>query len=93
MFSKGENNYTFPERVLKPECSQCDVWDTVLPPKVLAEFTEFGGRNLFLLTYGQTGTGKTHTIFGPKEFLQPGCEGADDWGLFPKAVNHVITTM
>lgn len=93
MFSKGENTYRFPERVLRPECSQQDVWDTVLPPHVLNEFTETGGRNVFLLTYGQTGTGKTHTIFGPKEFLQPGCEGAADWGLFPKAVHHTIERM
>ena len=51
MFSKGESTYKFPEKVLKPEFSQQDVWDSTMP-EVMQEFTMMGGRDVFFLTYG-----------------------------------------
>lgn len=68
MFSKGELKYNFMKKVLVPEVSQQDVWDEFMPPLV-DEFTMKNGRNVFLLAYGQTGTGKTHTMFGLKGTL------------------------
>lgn len=42
-----------------------------------------------LLAYGQTGTGKTHTIFGAKEAaLDPAEE--KEWGIFPKVVSNTL---
>ena len=38
-------------------------------PKLVDELTMQNGRNVFLLAYGQTGTGKTHTMFGLKGTL------------------------
>lgn len=65
MFSKGENKYKFPKKVFEPETTQQQVFDEVEP--LVNEFISTPGRNAMLLAYGQTGTGKTHTIFGKKE--------------------------
>lgn len=44
------------------------------------------------LAYGQTGTGKTHTIFGAKEAsLDMGQK--EEWGIFPKVVDRVFSAM
>lgn len=45
-----------------------------------------------LLAYGQTGTGKTHTIFGKKE-AQIDKEQEQEWGIFPKVVANVFREM
>lgn len=45
-----------------------------------------------LMAYGQTGTGKTHTIFGKKE-AQIDLEQEAEWGIFPKVVATTIRTM
>jgi DNA replication protein DnaC len=65
MFSKGENTYKFPRKVFNPDATQQQVYDTFNP--LVNEFIGMPGRNCMLLAYGQTGTGKTHTIFGKKE--------------------------
>jgi len=65
MFSKGENSYKFPKKVLDPEMTQQQVFEEVEP--LINEYISLPGRNAMLLAYGQTGTGKTHTIFGAKE--------------------------
>ena len=56
------------------------------------DFVDMPGRNVMLLAYGQTGTGKTHTIFGAKEAaLNQSAE--QEWGIFPKVVKHTLTQM
>jgi hypothetical protein len=45
-----------------------------------------------LLAYGQTGTGKTHTIFGAAEAAVTS-EAESEWGLFPKVVNNTLKAM
>lgn len=45
-----------------------------------------------LLAYGQTGTGKTHTIFGKKEATLDMNQEAE-WGIFPKVVNTTLKAM
>lgn len=45
-----------------------------------------------ILAYGQTGTGKTHTIFGAAEAAVT-AEAESEWGIFPKVVNNTIKTM
>ena len=45
-----------------------------------------------MLAYGQTGTGKTHTVFGPKE-AQLDVGAYDEWGVFPKVVSNTLKVM
>ena len=45
-----------------------------------------------LLAYGQTGTGKTHTIFGAAEAAVTD-EQEEEWGLFPKIVSTTLKMM
>lgn len=90
MFSKGENTYKFPTKVFTPESSQSDVYTQFDP--LVSEFTSTPGRNVMLLAYGQTGTGKTHTIFGAAEAAVTEEQEAE-WGLFPKVVNNTLKAM
>jgi len=90
MFSKGENTYKFPKKVWHPEYTQEQVFAEVKP--LVNEFVSTPGRNAMLLAYGQTGTGKTHTIFGKKEAqIDPDQEA--EWGIFPKVVAQTLRTM
>ena len=47
----------------------------------------FEGHNATFLAYGQTGTGKTHTIFGSKDTQVPG----NEQGYFHRAVAHIFS--
>ena len=69
LFSKGNNVYNFPEKVLGPEVTQEEVYNATMP-QLVYEFTNDKPRNVLFLAYGQTGTGKTHTMFGPFEELK-----------------------
>jgi hypothetical protein len=42
--------------------------------------------NCMVFAYGQTGTGKTHTMFGTPESLKSD-EPHTDWGIFPRVVS------
>ena len=49
----------------------------------------FEGHNATFIAYGQTGTGKTHTIFGSK-----GVEGNNQGkGYFHRSVVHIFNTI
>merc|ERR1719181_1262588 len=54
--------YDFPTEVLSPEASQQKVFDTIMPD--LFDAWSIQCKNVMLFAYGQTGTGKTHTMFG-----------------------------
>jgi hypothetical protein len=56
------------------------------------EFIDTPGRNVMLLAYGQTGTGKTHTIFGKKEAALD-MDNVEEWGVFPKVVSKTFKMM
>lgn len=54
------------------------------------------GYNCTFLAYGQTGTGKTHTMFGaPSSLTQfpPSGDIHPDWGIFPRAITTMIGRM
>lgn len=52
-------------------------------------YSVFDGHNATFLAYGQTGTGKTHTIFGSK-----GTEANNNSrGYFHRAVLHIFSTI
>mmetsp|Transcript_12820 Transcript_12820/g.20344 ORF Transcript_12820/g.20344 Transcript_12820/m.20344 type:complete len:438 (-) Transcript_12820:301-1614(-) len=91
MFSTGSNKYTFPKKVLGPQVDQQVVFDSIMP-ELVEDFTQPGGTNVMFFAYGQTGTGKTHTIFGESASLlsktpTPG------WGLFPRVCEATINKM
>ena len=56
--------YTFGKSVLGPDAKQAEVHGAVAEDLVKAVCCD--GYNGLLFAYGQTGTGKTHTIFGPQ---------------------------
>lgn len=90
MFSKGSAKYAFPTRVFGPECTQADVYGSAVGPLV-ERFAEWQGRDVMLLAYGQTGTGKTTTIFGFESALRAQHEAG--WGVFPRVCDAVLARM
>ncbi|KAK3234069.1 hypothetical protein CYMTET_55672 [Cymbomonas tetramitiformis] len=79
--------YDFPSVVLTPEKSQQEVYDTIMP--VLVDAWVQQCQNVMFFAYGQTGTGKTHTMFGTSESLQSSSQH-EDWGLFPRVVDQCL---
>jgi hypothetical protein len=90
MFSKGEAKYAFPKQVLGPECTQQEVADATAPDLVEA-FTQ-ENYNVLFFAYGQTGTGKTHTMFGTDASLKSSTFH-DDWGIFPRVCDMTFASM
>lgn len=82
--------YDYPTRVLIPEVTQEDAYNAALPVLVHAWLNECN--NLMVLAYGQTGTGKTHTMFGPKESLASEALHPD-WGVLPRVVHECFEHM
>lgn len=80
-------DYTFPQKVLLPESSQEETYSTIMSN--IFQAWMYNGLEVILLAYGQTGTGKTHTMFGPKESLSSDTPHPD-WGLFPRVVHHCL---
>ena len=58
--SKSTKKFTF-DRAFGPQSKQCEIYQSVVAP-----FIEevLGGYNCTVFAYGQTGTGKTHTMVG-----------------------------
>mmetsp|Transcript_56149 Transcript_56149/g.180203 ORF Transcript_56149/g.180203 Transcript_56149/m.180203 type:complete len:463 (-) Transcript_56149:10-1398(-) len=85
------HTFTYPTRVLVPDTSQQQAYEAMLPS--LVDMWLKGCSNLMVLAYGQTGTGKTHTMFGPKESLSstPLAGVHPDWGLLPRTVHACLT--
>ena len=81
-----ETVYSYPSKVFPVDCSQDDVGKEILPG-LLEDF--WGERNAMIFAYGQTGTGKTTTMFGFPESLTS--ESPDPgWGLLPRAVHATL---
>ena len=87
----GIEEYAFPKKVLRPDISQEEMYTEMLP-KFVQDFVKLGGHNVLFFAYGQTGTGKTHTIFGPEGSLKYACL-QKDWGIFPRVVHNVLEIM
>ena len=78
--------YDYMSRVFPVTCTQEDVSGSVLPG-LLSDF--WGGTSGMIFAYGQTGTGKTHTMFGVAESLASESEDPG-WGLLPRAVHATL---
>jgi len=80
-------DFKFPKLVVPPEQSQKETFDAVMPDLMDAWLLKC--YNVQFLAYGQTGTGKTHTMFGTRESLSS--DGPhSDWGLFPRIVHQAL---
>ena len=78
--------YDYPSKVFPTTCTQEDVGKEVLP-SLLDDF--WSDRNVMVFAYGQTGTGKTTTMFGFPDSLESESE-VDGWGLLPRAVHATL---
>lgn len=82
--------YKFPKKVLGPEATQEEAYRTIMTDTVHGWL--HNAMHVMLIAYGQTGTGKTHTMFGPKESLTS-ADVHPDWGLFPRAAHEALETL
>ena len=87
----GVAHYLFPTAVFGPEATNEEVYRGAAAP-LLARFLDVDDpQSAFVFAYGQTGTGKTHTLMGPEvswtEARHP------EWGLFPRVVDEAARTM
>ncbi|CAL9100397.1 unnamed protein product [Musa textilis] len=76
----GGRSFTF-HSVLGPESTQEDVFKTVGIPLVNYSFAGF---NTSILSYGQTGTGKTYTMWGPAGAMVDGSSVNGEQGVAPR---------
>jgi len=91
---KRPKKFSFPKKVLS-ECTQQQMYDTMCTD--LVNSCLMRNLDVMFLAYGQTGTGKTHTMFGPPESLDPAtcpAEGVHpEWGVFPRVFEYTRTTI
>lgn len=74
--------------IFKPDETQEEIYAHTGQDRVDAVLAGF---NATLLCYGQTGAGKTHTMFGPDAVITDfdKCNPAD-WGLVPRATEQIF---
>jgi len=91
---KRPTTFSFPKKVLS-EVTQQEMYDTMLPDFVNSMLLR--QMDVMFLAYGQTGTGKTHTMFGPPDSLEPDKCPSDgphpEWGIFPRVVEYTLATI
>lgn len=103
MANSGSTNRTTRhkfDQVFKPRASQSEVYDSVEP------FIEsaFCGFNATIFAYGQTGTGKTHTMLGVdiwglgshsdtsvKDAISAVAREKTLWGIIPRTMAHIFS--
>ncbi|KAH8375487.1 hypothetical protein KR200_003162, partial [Drosophila serrata] len=85
--SKLTKKFTF-DRSFGPESKQCDVYSVVVSPLIEEVLN---GYNCTVFAYGQTGTGKTHTMVGNEcAELKSSWEDDSDIGIIPRALSHLF---
>ncbi|EDW33050.1 GL16079 [Drosophila persimilis] len=85
--SKLTKKFTF-DRSFGPESKQCDVYAVVVSPLIEEVLS---GYNCTVFAYGQTGTGKTHTMVGNETAeLKSSWEDDSDVGIIPRALSHLF---
>ena len=87
--TKRAQTFTFPKHILGIEAKQDEVYDAVAAKLVRAVCCD--GFNGLVFAYGQTGTGKTHTIFGPERSWRS--VRGEDCGILPRAVCAIFEEM
>ena len=89
--SRGDRQqtYTFARAILGPEATQEEVY--VQSTRDLVHDFVNNGYNGLVFAYGQTGTGKTHSIFGHESSWQD--VHHDQAGIFPRAALQIFTAL
>ena len=88
----ASKTYVF-DGVFGPDATQADVYDSAIEP-IVAETLE--GFNCTVFAYGQTGTGKTHTMQGADDPDDPDDPDVDDFrldsaaGITPRALAQIF---
>lgn len=91
-----ERLFTYPRHVFGPEREQQQLFDEFMPQRIGA-FLQ--GVDANIVAYGQTGCGKTHTMFGPPGIMAEaaaGTYGADVcpcYGLFPRGLLQILAEL
>ncbi|XP_066925735.1 kinesin-like protein KIFC3 isoform X2 [Clytia hemisphaerica] len=79
--------------IIPPRMKQDELFDNFMP-KCIDDF--FQGYNVNVIAYGQTGTGKTHTMFGPPGCMKRAARGEysyethQTYGLFPRGILEIF---
>jgi kinesin family protein 5 len=82
-----ESKFHF-DHVFSGSANQAEVYRTVAGPLI---DNVMGGVNACVVAYGQTGAGKTHTVFGPStDALRVTAEDARALGVIPRAAHDVF---
>jgi len=89
--SHGDTKYSFPKDVFGPSIRQAAIFNDVASPLLLKFLDEHDPQSVILFAYGQTGTGKTHTLMGPEASWDT--VHHPDWGMFPRVVADVLRVM
>lgn len=88
------NEFDFPSRVFGPEVTQVPFYEATARPLVEL-FTQ--GHDVNLIALGQTGSGKSHTIFGPPRlYLDKRGDDVglvDDHGVFVRAALDILSLL
>ena len=71
------------DRIYGESSSQEDVYAYVGAALVKQVFAGYNGT---VFAYGQTSSGKTHTMFGPDDYI----DVPDEWGIVPKAMQDLF---
>jgi len=92
--TEKDHDFEYMDQVIQPEDNQEATFHHMGLPDMIEKF--LAGYNVTFLAYGQTGTGKTHTMFGSKldEVAEHDGESfPKDWGIFPRAVITALRQM
>ncbi|XP_068142252.1 LOW QUALITY PROTEIN: kinesin-like protein Klp61F [Drosophila tropicalis] len=85
--SKLTKKFTF-DRSFGQDSKQCEVYATVVSPLIEEVLN---GYNCTVFAYGQTGTGKTHTMVGNEcAELKSSWEDDTEIGMIPRALSHLF---
>eukprot|EP00026_Physarum_polycephalum_P001526 Phypoly_transcript_01528.p1 GENE.Phypoly_transcript_01528~~Phypoly_transcript_01528.p1 ORF type:complete len:1080 (+),score=256.77 Phypoly_transcript_01528:75-3314(+) len=81
--SNGKQSYNFSfDRIFAPNSSQTEVYEITARPAVEDVLAGYNGT---IFAYGQTGAGKTFTMFGPDKI-----ESLNDRGIVPRTSAHIF---
>jgi hypothetical protein len=82
--------FQYPTKVILPEETQQEMYDCMMPPLVDAWINTC--TNIMVLAYGQTCTGKTHTMLGPQDSLKAH-DFHPEWGILPRVVHECFSAI
>ena len=86
--------FRYMRHVVPPSTDNATLYEVFMPRRVAAFLT--GGLNVNVMAYGQTGTGKTHTMFGTPGIMGRAGSGefglgvSDEYGFFPRGVLDIF---